>query len=211
MIQRRMHRVAVAAVAGILVILGGGPAAAATLDFYCISGNNVTSCADGEAQVLMDVVDIGGGEVEFLFYNTGPESSSITDVYFDDGALLGISNINNMVGVSFSAPAIPSNLPSANNASPPFVTTAGFSADADPPPAWSGVNPGEEVGIEFALLPGMVYADVLADLADGSLRVGLRVQGFAGGYSESFVNNVPEPGSGVLLALGLIGLARRKS
>ncbi len=54
MIQRRMHRVAVAAVAGILVILGGGPAAAATLDFYCISGNNVTSCADGEAQVLMD-------------------------------------------------------------------------------------------------------------------------------------------------------------
>ena len=58
------------------------------------------------------------------------------------------------------------------------------------------------------------YADVIAELTDGRLRIGLHVQGFGNGGSESFVNNpVPVPaavwlfGSGLI---GLVGVARRK-
>jgi hypothetical protein len=45
----------------------------------------------------------------------------------------------------------------------------------------------------------------LSQLASGELRIGVHVQGFASGGSESLVN-VPEPGTGVLLGLSLIGV-----
>lgn len=89
-----------------------------------------------------------------------------------------------------------------------------FKADADNPPPAKGVNPGETLGIFFALQGTQTYADVVNELASGQLRVGLHVQAFDGGGSESFVNMpVPVPaalwlfGSGLL---GLIGFARRK-
>ena len=52
-------------------------------------------------------------------------------------------------------------------------------------------------------------------LESGDLRVGLHVQGFSGGYSESFVNNVtaliPEPGSlALVVTSGLILLRFRQ-
>ena len=66
-----------------------------------------------------------------------------------------------------------------------------------------GVNPGESLGILFDLQPGSAFGDVLAQLVSGELRIGIHVQGFASGGSESMVN-VPEPGTGVLLGLGLV-------
>ena len=168
------------------------PTPATALGFDCISDNLAGDCAIGEAQLSVDVSDPGGSQVLFTFTNSGPDASSITDVYFDDGALLGIAAIiNDPPDVVFSVPATPSNLPSANSASPPFVTTAGFSADSDPPPQPNGVNPGESLGIVFDLIGGLTFADVLADLADGSLRIGIHVQGFATGGSESLVNDGP--------------------
>jgi hypothetical protein len=89
--------------------------------------------------------------------------------------------------------ATPRNLPGASQASPRFETTNGFSADSESPTQPSGVNPGESLGILFSLRPGKSFADVLTHLGDGSLRIGIHVQGFAGGGSESFVN-LPEPG-----------------
>jgi hypothetical protein len=41
------------------------------------------------------VTDIHGGQVLFEFSNAGPASSSITDVYFDDGTLLGTAELTN--------------------------------------------------------------------------------------------------------------------
>ena len=120
-------------------MLFGSFAHATTVSFYCISNNSATNCATGAAQLSVDVIDLGS-QVQFNFYNSGPANSSIADVYFDDGSLLGIASlidaddgIGGDSGVDFSEGASPSNLPSANNASPPFQTTAGFSADSDPP------------------------------------------------------------------------------
>jgi hypothetical protein len=110
-------------------------------------------------------------------------------------------------GVDFSQYAAPSNLPGANNESPPFETTAGFSADSDDPAVQlNGVNPGETLGILFDLQEGLAYANVIDDLASGDLRIGIHVQGFKGEGSESFVA-VPEPATIVLFGTGLIGLA----
>jgi hypothetical protein len=191
------------------------PAKAATLSFFCITNNLAADCATGEAQLTVDVTDPGGNQVLFHFRNmAGGNASSITDVYFDDGSLLGLSQIMNGPGVSFSQYASPPILPGGNNVSPPFVVTEGFLADSDPPVQPNGVNPGEWLKIYFDLQSGKNFNDAIADLTDGSLRIGIHVQGFTGGGSESFVNTpVPIPaavwlfGSGLL---GLVALARRR-
>jgi hypothetical protein len=201
-----------------LAMLGclvGGSAQATTLGFYCVSNSDPGNCAIGELQLSVDITSVGPSQVEFTFFNSGPDPSTITDVYFDDGSLLGIAVLTNMVGVEFVTPAIPSNLPGGNMASPPFVTTSGFSADAVPPPASTGVDPGEQLGITFDLQGGQTIADVLLELQNGDLRIGVFVQSIQGtGGSESFINNplvLPEPGTGLLVGFGLtwLGIRRR--
>jgi len=152
--------------------------------------------------------------VLFKFFNNVGIASSITDVYFDDGTLLGIATITSSAGVAFDDPATPGNLPSGNTASPPFMTTANFSADSDTPIMANGVNSASEwLGITFNLINGKTYADTLAALGDGSLRIGLHVQaiGTTGG-SDSYVNVVPVPGAVLLgfLGLGYAGMRLRR-
>ena len=198
---------------------------ALTLSFENISANNVANAAAGEAQLFVEVIDAGSGQVSFRFYNVGPVASSIADVYFDDGSLLGIATlvdaddgVGGDPGVDFSQYASPANLPGANNAVPPFVATAGFTADSDAPAQPNGVNPGEQLIVIFDLQGTQTYADVLAELDSGALRIGIHVQGFADGGSESFVNNghdngVPDGGTTTLLLgmamLALEGLRRK--
>jgi hypothetical protein len=193
---------------------------AATLSFDCITNNIAGDCAIGESQLSVDVTSYSATQVLFEFNNTGLSASSITDAYFDNGSLLGLAFLidadegSGDPGVDFTQGASPGDLPGGNNASPAFVATAGFTADSDPPTQPNGVNPGETLGIVFDLQGGGTFADVLSELASGELRIGIHVQGFGTGGSESFVNNpIPIPAAVWLFGSGLLGLAavaRRK-
>ncbi len=196
----------------LLTAIPGQPAQAnLTLSFYNITNNNPLDASIGP-YLFVDVIDPGGGQVLFTFRNTSPIASSITDIYFDDGTLLGIASIDDIEqGVSFSQYATPPDLPGGNSISPPFSVTAGFSADSDPPAQPMGVNPGESVGIYFNLQSGGVYDDVVNELGTQEIRIGIRVQGYDSGGSEGFVN-VPAPGALVLgsMGVGFLGWWRRR-
>jgi hypothetical protein len=68
--------------------------------------------------------------------------------------------------------------------------------------------------MDYSLQTGKSFNDVLTELGDGRLRLGLHVRSFSDGLSASFVNkptppvlNTPVPAAAWLLGSGLIGLA----
>lgn len=178
--------------------------------------NNSAANATVAGQFAVEVTDAGADQVLFRFSNSGPLDSSITRVYFDDGVLDSIAGLfdaenGGSPGVNFSEGASPGNLPAGNSIVPPFDATVTLSASSDPPVQPNGVNPGEWLGVLFNLQDGKGFADVINAMDLGvsdpgssdSLRVGIHVQGFADGSSESFVH-VPAPAA---LLLGMLGLS----
>jgi len=214
---------AIALIAGLLLAVQVQAAAPLTLSFYGISNNDTSgnAVADGMANLKMQVIDIGNQQVSFKFSNNS-NFSSLTDVYFDDGSLLEITGISvSGTGVSFSQGASPPNLPAGSGLVPAFVTTAGFLADSNAPVIRNGVQNNEWLAIDFQLKQNKTFADVVSALSligaqDDWLRVGLHVQSFASGGSESFINipvaAIPEPDDYALLlaGLGLLGAVARR-
>ncbi len=192
---------------------------ALSLGFDCITHNLASDCAIGEAQLRVDISDPGNGKVDFTFRNVGPGASSITDVYWDDDALLSFDSIPHTPGVWFSRGAYPGNVPGSDGASPKFQRTRGLAADSDSPTDPKGVNPGEMLIVRFKLRMGATYADAIQDLEDGSLRIAVHVQGYTSCGRESFVNSpmqtvpIPEPGTLTLVGVGMLafGAARHRS
>jgi PEP-CTERM motif len=199
-------------IAGTAMALGLAAAAQAqTYSFGCVTFNSPTNCATGSSQLGLSFTQ-GVGYVDFLFTNTGTLASSITDIYFDwanAADTFSPGSITNSSGVSFSWGASPSNLPGGQNLNPDF--SANLGADSNAPVQQSGVNPGEWVSFRFVT----GTTDTASDLFSGDLRVGLHVQGFANGGSESFVtvaSPAPEPETYALMLAGLamVGASLRR-
>lgn len=187
-------------------LVAGTQAQAEMYGFTGLSLTSATNVAGGQAQLSINVTDAGSNRALFTFNNVGSSAMSITDIYFDNGsALSSLYSITNGPGVSFSNGASPPNLPSGNTAIPPFV--ADFGMDSDPPPSHNGVSPGESVGITFNLSGD--YSDLISELNSSVTRVGIHVQGFGNGGSETFVHSsvVPVPGALALAGLGMLLIA----
>lgn len=211
-------------VAAVAVCLSVAVAEATVYGFRCITDNKTADAAIGEAQLFVDVHN-GGNEVHFRFWNIGNAACSITDVYFEDGTLLTMDTITDAddggghEGVDFERNAKPGDLPGGNAVG--FQATQGFTADSDPPVPFWGVeasDPGDEwLDILFTLDPCATVEDVYDELSAETLRIGIHVQSFDGGGSESFVNNIepspgpiPEPMAMSLLVLGATALLRKR-
>lgn len=178
-----------------------------TFSFYRITDDSPDNAGIGEAQFSVEVIEAGENEVDFVFRNGGPAASSICDIYFDNGplgtgALQSINSIDNSSdGVAFSQGATPHNLPGGHSYG--FQTTPGLSLDSDSPVQPNGINPDEYLGVSVL---ASSYGDVINQMNHGSLRIGLHVQGFADGSSESYLNGIsiiPSPASILLAAAGL--------
>jgi len=170
--------------------------------------------------LYMTVEDYGDGLAHFTFYNESAIDCSIARIYFDDGSLLGVDTITNGPGTEFArAYPGPDNLPGGQNLTPPFEASRGFNIGAVNPPPKNGVKNdpfGEWVDIAFTLQNGQTIFDVMDELQNGTLRVGLHVLAFPDGGSESFIDAVneeipiPEPSVIALLACGALGMLVRR-
>jgi hypothetical protein len=170
--------------------------AAITYSFGCIAFDSSADCATGSAQLQLTVADGGSGTVDFLFTNTGPQASSITDLYFDwkaSGLALTEGALTQSAGVSFGWGATPVDLPGGNS----IAFSSDLGLDSNVPTQPSGINPGEWLNIAFA----GSFDQLVQGIHSSELQVGLHVQGFANGGSASFVS-VPEPTVPAMLLLG---------
>ena len=210
--MKQMQRALLGAAAMLLMATS---ASATQFTFTNITNNGNT---DISGQLTVDVTaGTVAGTVDFLFKNNVGIASSVAEIYFDDGTLLGISSVTNGTGTNFTGgSANPGDLPGGNTLATPFVTTAGFLAESSGANA-NGINAAtESVTITFTLINGKTFADTIAALEGGvDLRIGLHVRsiGTTGG-SDSYVNNpgggdpsVPDGGTTVsLLGLALAGM-----
>ena len=196
---------------------------ATTLSFVNITNNTGTDLSD---QISVVSTSVTGG-VEFKFTNNVGIASSITDIYFDLGSntsLFSNYSIADMsAGVSYDLAPHPSDLPGG--------TTVGFTSDfggdsTAPQTSANGVNAsGEYITFLLTLGAGFDYNDYLAELMDGTFRIGMHIQAIAGidcresrdpeCGSDSYVNvsAVPVPAAAWLFGTALFGFfaaSRRK-
>lgn len=130
------------------------------------------------------VVSNGAGQVDFTFYNISSLQSSLAKIYFDDGSLLGVSDITNGPGTLFYEDDTPSDLPGGELIG--FQADREFTIGADNPPPENGVNPPDEwVTVHFDLVEDGTLEGVVQELYDEVLRVGIHIIDLPDGSSES--------------------------
>jgi hypothetical protein len=207
------HALAGCAVAALMA----SPAHAQTYGFDCVSDNNAQNCATGEEQFTLTLSQ-GAGYIDLTLRNLGPITSAVTAVYFDwagtntwSTQISGSSYLTDTSGVDFYWHGSPSNLPAGNNATPDFESDLNAVA-ANPRPLW-GINANEYLPFRF-FTNATTYASMLDS---GAFRVGVHVQSFPNGGSESFVSRtmagaVPEPETYAMMLAGLamVGAAARR-
>jgi hypothetical protein len=206
-----LYRVSAAAV----VLVGLAQAAHANVyGFQGITLNDAGNVAIGASQLRLDVTSPNASQVLFTFHDIGPGTSDIKQVFFEKGVLSSLVSISSSAGVSFSQDLPkPGNLPGGNSLSPKFAEA--FSASAASPAPTNGVNntlnDSETVVLLFNLAAGKTFSDVLTDLGDSGMRVGVHVIAYGNGGSESFINgpdiiSMPDAATGLLMLAGAGGL-----
>ncbi len=186
-----------------------------SLNFECITNNNLTNAQIGESQFTLGITNEGVDEnqIMFVFSNQGPDQSVISEIYFDNDSpeLLSFDSFNEIDVVDiidYNVGADPSNLPGGQTIS----FTADDSFEPSKPQPKNGINVGESLGIVFTLGTGETFDSIIEALCNDEIVVGIHSIGFANDGSESFVTkippvSVPEPSTISLMLLGLLSIA----
>ncbi|MEX2218911.1 MAG: hypothetical protein WD749_09145 [Phycisphaerales bacterium] len=197
----------------VVACCGAAIGAPVEISFAPVAGNG--SAARVQYSCVMD--EVSQSVVSFRFTNGARGESSISDVYFQDGAFLGVSNLIQQGTLFVDSPG---NLPGGGTMNPVFNATRAFAADLGASPA-AGIESGRDfLEVRFTLINNSTFADVLAALGSGDLRVGMFVRPVGGGPGgESFVSMdgvvMPLPpaawaGLSGLAAVGLLAFVRRR-
>jgi len=218
-----------------LVLLGGTVAFAglATYGFTNITNNGSNNIA-GSLFMTVSSVDGQPHQANFTFW-MDPAQGSITEVYFDDGTLLGVDSVLNSTGTNFYQDGFlphgnkfdglvdPRNLPGGNAPGINFNVSTDYenpllkkgygfmSAEESGPTAWGVDQVDESLTICFDLTGINTYDDVINALGigagSGGLRAGIHVREIAVNGSDSFVNKLELIPAPGAVVLGAIGLS----
>lgn len=194
-------------ITAIVLILATVSARAELFSFYGITGNDPSGNAVtiGETQLSVDVTELSPTTARLLFANSGPVDSAVTKICFEYS---GATAIN--LGLVSTSPMSWSlgntQLPGANGT---FISD--FCIHTDPPPSMNGITPTTSP-LEVILSYDAGSFDIVESLGNADFRLGLHVISIgAGEYSESFINNIPEPSTALLLGfVALVGKSYRR-
>ena len=187
---------------------------ATTVDFGIFTANG-SYYNDPGLNFYASVSQVADQQVNIQFYNASLVESAITRIYFDNGPLLDITNIEAGSDVQFHQETHPYELPGRQLLEPIFEADSQLTVSADVPAPHNGINPGQWLGLTFSLKADNTFSDVVGDLHSGALRIGMHIMGLPDGSSESAANaaihSVPEPATIIMLGLGSsILLVRRR-
>lgn len=197
-----------------LAIGSAAMAAPVTVNFTRITSNSSQNVASQFTCVVDLFQAASGGNpevVSFRFQNAVGIQSSISEVYYDDGPLLGIASLSQQGANFVGGGANPGNLPGGNTIG--FNATQIFSADAQGNPS-NGLDVASDyLEMRFNLINGTTFQGIVDSLQSGALRIGMHVRAIGqDGNSDGFVNTpptvvIPLPGAAGMGIAGLMGIA----
>lgn len=205
-----LMRSVLVAICGI-VLMSASEAGAVLID---LDPFNVDESFDkSQVDIYVEVTeDEDDDKVRFEFHNDSDLLSSIKSIFFEDGVLDGIAGFEFGEDTLFEETTNAANFPAGKSLSNDFETA--YSADAIPPAPFTGIGPGEELTVIMDLDEGADFADLLVQLDDKSLRIGVHVIALPDGSSFSAVSDspcaIPEPATILILGIGSLCLIRKK-
>ena len=200
-----------------LTLLAGISAHADFFGFSAVTTNAPQRDAVAN-QLFMDVTTWDAAHSGILFTNTGPMSSSISEIYIGSALTTLDLTIDSVVN---SSPGVKYDISGSSPFNPPgwedfgsWWTVTIAAAESEPPPSSKGVNPYEflELGISYDSVSS--FSELLQS---GEVQVAMHVISI-GEYSDTFQNGtntltvIPEPTSLLLIGISgtLIAFVRRR-
>ena len=168
--------------------------------------------------IWIDAID-GGTFIDLVFHNDSQQDSFVTSLYIEATEFTSQGFENMMIltpqpnGVLYGTPGTPANPPgSIDSFTMPWMGTL-FAASAEPPPANTGIDPGESLTIR-ADYNGITFDDVIENLASpDAFRFALHIQGLGDGGASSVWSvsqPVPEPAAVAVIAMAVLAPRRRR-